>query len=100
VLVSDTVGYRLNLAPDELDAATDRAFRLIGLHPGPDLDHHAAAALTGTAPAQTDAMLGRLARAHLLQRAGSGRYGMHDLLRAYARDWSPTSTARRGSGPR
>jgi DNA-binding SARP family transcriptional activator len=69
-----------------LDAATDRAFRLIGLHPGPDLDHHAAAALTGTAPAQTDAMLGRLAGAHLLQRAGSGRYGMHDLLRAYARE--------------
>jgi DNA-binding SARP family transcriptional activator len=69
-----------------LDAATDRAFRLIGLHPGPDLDHYAAAALTGTTPGQADAMLSRLVRAHLLQRAGAGRYGMHDLLRDYARE--------------
>ena len=31
-----------------LDAAAARAFRLLGLHPGPDLDRYAAAALTGT----------------------------------------------------
>ena len=31
-------------------------------------------------------MLDVLTRAHLIQPAGPGRYGMHDLLRAYARE--------------
>jgi tetratricopeptide (TPR) repeat protein len=62
------------------------AFALIGLHPGADLDAHAAAALTGTSPAQARRVLGRLHRASLVQAAGPGRYGMHDLLRAFARE--------------
>ena len=66
------------------DAAT--AFALTGLHPGTDLDVHAAAALTGTTAGQAGRVLGRLHRASLLQAAGPGRYGMHDLLRAYARE--------------
>jgi tetratricopeptide (TPR) repeat protein len=70
----------------QLEPGTDRAFRLIGLHPGPDLDRYAVAALTGATPAQAGEMLGRLAAAHLLQRTGAGRYGMHDLLRDYARE--------------
>ena len=32
-----------------------------------------------------------LARAHLVQPAGPGRYGMHDLLRAYARELAAAS---------
>jgi DNA-binding SARP family transcriptional activator len=67
-----------------LDAATASGFRLLGLHPGPDLDLRAAAALTGLAPGQAARLLGRLAQAHLIQPARPGRYGMHDLLRAYA----------------
>ena len=66
------------------DAA--RAFRLLGLHPGPDLDPFAAAALAGTTLGQARQLLGRLSRAHLIQATGAGRYGMHDLLRAYARE--------------
>ncbi len=75
-----------------------RTFRLIGLHPGPDFDAYAVAALTGltgatagsgsrpvTATQAKDA-LALLARAHLVHPAGGGRYGMHDLLRAYARE--------------
>ncbi len=31
-------------------------------------------------------MLDLLARQHLIQQTRSGRYGMHDLLRAYARE--------------
>jgi tetratricopeptide (TPR) repeat protein/DNA-binding XRE family transcriptional regulator len=62
------------------------AFALIGLHPGADLDGHAAAALTGITTGQAHRVLGRLHRASLLQAAGAGRYGMHDLLRAYARE--------------
>ena len=37
-------------------------------------------------PSRPGAVLDALARAHLIQPAGPGRYGMHDLLRAYARE--------------
>jgi tetratricopeptide (TPR) repeat protein len=63
-----------------------RAFGLIGLHPGEDLDVYAAAALTGTSARQARRVLGRLHRASLIQAARAGRYGLHDLLRAYARE--------------
>ncbi len=65
---------------------TTEVFALIALHPGDDLDVHAAAALTGTTAGQASRALGRLHRAGLLQAAEPGRYGMHDLLRAYARE--------------
>jgi tetratricopeptide (TPR) repeat protein len=68
-----------------LDAAAGRAFRLLGLHPGPDFDRYAVAALTGETAERADRLLEQLARAHLTQPAGPGRYGLHDLLRAYAR---------------
>jgi tetratricopeptide (TPR) repeat protein len=67
-----------------LPAAAARAFRLAGLHPGPDFDAYAVAALTGVTITQARDVLALLARAHLVQPAGAGRYGMHDLLRAYA----------------
>ena len=69
-----------------LDDEAARAFRLLGLHPGADFDAYAAAALTDTALRQARWLLDRLARAHLIQPAGTSRYGMHDLLRAYAAD--------------
>jgi DNA-binding SARP family transcriptional activator/tetratricopeptide (TPR) repeat protein len=68
-----------------LDTAAARAFRLISLHPGASLDPYAAAALTGTTVARAGQLLDQLDRAHLIQPAGPGRYTMHDLLRAYAR---------------
>ncbi|WP_454860188.1 ATP-binding protein [Promicromonospora soli] len=61
-----------------------RTFRRLGLHPGPDLDEYVAAALTGLAPGAARRVLETLVSAHLLHRTGPGRYGMHDLLRAYA----------------
>jgi DNA-binding SARP family transcriptional activator len=67
-----------------LPADAARAFRLIGLHPGPDLDTFAAAALTGTSAQHAADLLRQLARGHLIHRAAPGRYAMHDLLRAYA----------------
>jgi tetratricopeptide (TPR) repeat protein/transcriptional regulator with XRE-family HTH domain len=70
----------------QLDAAAARAFRLASLHPGPGFRRHAFAALTGTTPGQADRVLNLLARASLIQATGSHRYGMHDLLRAYARE--------------
>jgi DNA-binding SARP family transcriptional activator/Flp pilus assembly protein TadD len=69
-----------------LDDEAARAFRLLGLHPSTDFDAYATAALTNTALRRARWLLHRLARAHLIQPAGPGRYGMHDLLRAYAAD--------------
>jgi hypothetical protein len=67
-----------------LNAAAERGFRLLGLHPGPDLDSYATAALLDADLDQARRVLGHLARAHLIFATGPGRYGMHDLLRAYA----------------
>jgi DNA-binding SARP family transcriptional activator/Flp pilus assembly protein TadD len=72
-----------------LDPAAARAFRLAALHPGDDLDVYAAAALTGTTLEQASDLLSQLARAYLIQPVGPpglGRYALHDLLRAYARE--------------
>jgi DNA-binding SARP family transcriptional activator/tetratricopeptide (TPR) repeat protein len=74
-----------------LGPATARMFRLLGLHPGLDLDRYAAAALTGATVPQAERVLGALTRAHLTQLTGPSRYGMHDLLRAYARDLASVS---------
>jgi DNA-binding SARP family transcriptional activator/Tfp pilus assembly protein PilF len=69
-----------------LDPGAAHAFRLISLHPGSDLDCYAAAALTGTTVTQARHLLEQLARAYLIQPSGPARYGLHDLLRAYARE--------------
>ena len=80
-----------------LDDEAARAFRLLGLHPGADFDAYAAAALTDTTLRQARWLLDRLARAHLIQPAGTGRYGMHDLLRAYAADQGADQDTRAGA---
>jgi tetratricopeptide (TPR) repeat protein len=69
-----------------LDTEAAGTFRLIGLHPGPELEPYAAAALTGTTVQQARQAMDELARAHLIQPTSPGRYGMHDLLRGYARE--------------
>jgi DNA-binding SARP family transcriptional activator/tetratricopeptide (TPR) repeat protein len=69
-----------------LDPAAARAFRLLGLHPGADFGLYAAAALAGGTVEQAGEVLTVLARAHLIQPGSPGRWGMHDLLRSYARD--------------
>jgi tetratricopeptide (TPR) repeat protein len=69
-----------------LPADAARTFRRLGLHPGPDLDPHATTALTDTSHDQAHDLLDLLACAHLVQSASLSRYGMHDLLRAYAAD--------------
>ncbi|GAA0492260.1 XRE family transcriptional regulator [Paractinoplanes deccanensis] len=61
-----------------------RVFRLLGLHPGDTVHAEAVAALTGTAAGEARRLLGVLVRASLVQAGRGGRYGMHDLLRAYA----------------
>jgi tetratricopeptide (TPR) repeat protein len=67
-----------------LPAVARRAFRLIGLHPGPDFDPYALAALADTSHDEAEHIVDLLARVHLIQSFRPSRYGMHNLLRAYA----------------
>jgi DNA-binding SARP family transcriptional activator len=59
-------------------------FRLLGLHPGPDISLAAAASTAGVDAGQIRPLLAELARANLVNEHAPGRYALHDLLRAYA----------------
>ncbi|MEU0883560.1 NB-ARC domain-containing protein [Lentzea sp. NPDC005914] len=63
-----------------------RLFRLLGLHPGPDIDTHAAAALAGLPLAVCKKLLRELVSASLLDEYLPGRFRFHDLLRLFARE--------------
>jgi tetratricopeptide (TPR) repeat protein len=74
-----------------LSPAAARLFRLLGLHPGPDISAAAAASLAGLPPARVPPLLAELTRAHLTAEHCPGRYAFHDLLRAYATERAHTS---------
>ena len=73
-----------------LSPAAARTFRLLGIHPGPDITAPATASLTAASPDQAAVALGELAAAGLLTEHAPGRYAFHDLLRAYAADQART----------
>jgi DNA-binding SARP family transcriptional activator len=73
-----------------LTPAAARLFRLLGLHPGPDISFPATASLTALDPDHTRRALAELTRAHLATEHAPGRYTLHDLLRAYAADQAHT----------
>jgi tetratricopeptide (TPR) repeat protein len=64
------------------DAA--RLFRLLGLHPGPDISPAAAASLAGVPPDTVRTLLAELTQANLVTESATDRLALHDLLRAYA----------------
>jgi tetratricopeptide (TPR) repeat protein/transcriptional regulator with XRE-family HTH domain len=74
----------------QLDAGPARLFRLAGLHPGAGLEPFAVAALADQAVSQAGRALQSLANACVVHAAGPGRYGLHDLLRGYARELAQT----------
>ncbi|OLF13385.1 ATP-binding protein [Actinophytocola xanthii] len=67
-----------------LSAPAAHLFRLIGVHPGPDIDALACRALLG--PGRVGPLLTELTAAHLLEEHEPGRYRFHDLLRTYAEE--------------
>lgn len=73
-----------------LDRRAAQAFRLLGLLPGADFDRYGLAVLTGRTLEEARRLLKVLARAYLIQPGQPGRYVMHDLLRAYARELAET----------
>ena len=66
-----------------LSLAAARVFRLMAAHPGPDCSLAAAAALTAQPVAELRPLISELVRAHLIAETAPGRFGCHDLLRAY-----------------
>lgn len=67
-----------------LSVSAGRMFRLLSIHPGPDITAAVAASLAGIPSAQAGRVLAELTGAHLLIRHIPERYAFHDLLRAYA----------------
>lgn len=67
-----------------LSPAAARVFRLMAAHPGPDCSLTAAAVLSGQLSSELRPLLVELLRAHLITETAPGRFGCHDLLRAYA----------------
>ncbi|WP_158886017.1 AfsR/SARP family transcriptional regulator [Amycolatopsis anabasis] len=80
-----SVAAAFSLSYRQLTGEQQRLFRLLGLHPGPDLDAHAAAALGDDDLDATERLLEALVDVHVLQQPMPGRYRFHDLLRHYAR---------------
>ncbi|MFJ8057287.1 ATP-binding protein [Streptomyces sp. NPDC096142] len=66
-----------------LPAPAARLFRLLGCHPGPEIDATACAGLVGDTEPPV-ALLDVLTAAHLVRQHTPGRYTLHDLLRLYA----------------
>ena len=69
----------------DLPADRQRLFRRLGLHPGPDIDAYATAALAGVPLGQARQDLDALYTDHLIDEPAPGRYRLHDLIREYAR---------------
>jgi DNA-binding SARP family transcriptional activator/tetratricopeptide (TPR) repeat protein len=67
-----------------LEQLPARMFRLLSVHPGPDITVPAAAALLNVTRDSARDALGALAMANLVGEHVAGRFALHDLLRAYA----------------
>jgi DNA-binding SARP family transcriptional activator len=78
----------LSVSYRSLASAPARMFRLVGVHPGPDITVPAAASLAGIQPALAARLLRELTRANLVAEHTPGRFACHDLLRAYATELS------------
>jgi tetratricopeptide (TPR) repeat protein len=68
----------------QLTAPAASMFRLLGVHPGPDISRPAAASLAGISREAARVALGELTQASLVTEPVPGRLAFHDLLRAYA----------------
>jgi tetratricopeptide (TPR) repeat protein len=82
--VHSGVATAFELSYRGLTAYQQRSFRRAGMHPGPDITLHSAAALDDASLADEKDRIAVLAAHHLLEFTGTGRCRFHDLLRFYA----------------
>ncbi|WP_043633024.1 AfsR/SARP family transcriptional regulator [Nonomuraea candida] len=85
-----SVAAAFALSYQQLEPGHRRVFRLLGLHPGTDIDPYAAAALAGLPIEEAEILLEDLLDAHVLQQRQAGHYTFHDLLRRHAHDLAQT----------
>src|SRR6266536_3084097 len=78
--------HALQHSADPIDQAAARAFGLLSLPDGPDLDVAGAARLVDQSEPTAQTLVERLVDAQLLESLRPGRYQFHDLVRLYARD--------------
>jgi tetratricopeptide (TPR) repeat protein len=81
---ASSVGAVFSWSYRALSSSAARMFRLLALHPGPDIAVPAAASLTGQPLTETRLLLADLSHRHLVDEQSPARYTFHDLLRAYA----------------
>ncbi|MEU8431301.1 BTAD domain-containing putative transcriptional regulator [Streptomyces sp. NPDC029216] len=79
-----SVAATLRLSYLAMDEKHRTAFRMLSLHPGADIDVHAAAALLGTTLRDAEDTLEFLLDVHLVQQPDIGLYTFHDLVRSFA----------------
>jgi tetratricopeptide (TPR) repeat protein len=82
--LADGVSLAIELSYRRLSPDQRQLLRLAALHPGHDLDAHAAAALVDTDVEDASTRLDALRSAHLVQQTAPGRYVFHDLVHAWA----------------
>ncbi|MEU0818067.1 AfsR/SARP family transcriptional regulator [Streptomyces mirabilis] len=95
---SADVGAVFSWSLAAVSAPAARLFRLLALHPGPDLSVPAAAALAGRPVRETRRLLSELTGVHLLDEHAPGRYAFHDLLRAHATELVRTQDSEEDRG--
>jgi DNA-binding SARP family transcriptional activator/DNA-binding XRE family transcriptional regulator len=86
VAENDSVAAAFGLSYRHLDPGLQELFRRLSLHPGTTIDGYAAAALANCGLNEANGSLDALYREGLLTEVGRRRYGLHDLIRCYARD--------------
>jgi DNA-binding SARP family transcriptional activator/tetratricopeptide (TPR) repeat protein len=74
----------LSWSYDQLSPAAARMFRLLGLHPGPDISLPAAGSLAWVPRTEAGTALRELTRTNMAAEHLPGRFTFHGLLRAYA----------------
>ncbi len=80
-----SVATAVDLSYRDLTVAQGRMFRLLGLHPGDDIDVGAAAALNGGSVEAAGQLLEDLLDVNLVQQEVPERYYLHELFRMRAR---------------
>ncbi|MGP4022080.1 AfsR/SARP family transcriptional regulator [Actinomadura sp. 3N407] len=78
-----SVATALDLSYDHLTVHQQRAYRLLGLQFGSEINASAAAALIDTTPAQARTRLESLLHVHLISEPAPDFYRLHDLVRAH-----------------
>jgi tetratricopeptide (TPR) repeat protein len=94
----DSVAAAFELSYRYLPVSQQRFLRRLGLHPGTTVDAFAVAALAGTSVRKAAGQLEALHGEGLLTEVGYRRYGMHDLIRRYARERAAADRSASRSG--